>query len=164
MSSEFTSIFDNGAKQQEEDWIKEGVLMQLIATRQYAARKKINHAALCPSNFYLKGSLKSYESLIKETKSGLFVNSLWYIREVDPVTGLLTGLTRDGVYVIEDGQIIGTCSNFRFNESPVQMLKDTIDLSKSYLTVSRENENEELYAVPYLKIREFNMSSSTDAI
>ena len=56
------------------------------------------------------------------TEHGLLVTSLWYIREVDPATLLLTGLTRDGVYLVEDGRVVGAVNNFRFNESPVDVL------------------------------------------
>ena len=60
--------------------------------------------------------------MIASTKRGLLLTCLWYIREVDPQTLLLTGLTRDGVYLVEDGEVVGAVNNFRFNESPVDML------------------------------------------
>ena len=56
------------------------------------------------------------------TERGLLLTCLWYIREVDPATLLLTGLTRDGVYLVEDGEVVGAVNNFRFNESPVDLL------------------------------------------
>ena len=56
------------------------------------------------------------------TERGLLLTCLWYIREVDPQTLLLTGLTRDGVYLVEDGEVVGAVNNFRFNESPVDLL------------------------------------------
>ena len=60
--------------------------------------------------------------MIASTGRGLLLTCLWYIREVDPQTLLLTGLTRDGVYLVEDGEVVGAVNNFRFNESPVGML------------------------------------------
>ena len=60
--------------------------------------------------------------MVAATERGLLLTCLWYIREVDPATLLLTGLTRDGVYLVEDGEVIGAVNNFRFNESPVDLL------------------------------------------
>src|SRR6201999_1812918 len=68
------------------------------------------------------GASGSIEDLVAGTQRGLLLTCLWYIREVDPQTLLLTGLTRDGVYLVEDGEITGAVNNFRFNESPVGML------------------------------------------
>ena len=63
------------------------------------------------------------DDLVAGTERGLLLTCLWYIREVDPQTLLLTGLTRDGVYLVEDGEITGAVNNFRFNESPVDLLR-----------------------------------------
>ena len=60
--------------------------------------------------------------MVADTERGLLLTCLWYIREVDPQTLLLTGLTRDGVYLVEDGEVVGEVNNFRFNESPVDLL------------------------------------------
>ena len=68
------------------------------------------------------GASASLEAMIASTKRGLLLTCLWYIRLVDPQTLLLTGLTRDGVYLIEEGEVVGAVNNFRFNESPVGML------------------------------------------
>ncbi len=63
------------------------------------------------------------DEMIAETERGLLLTCLWYIREVDPQTLLLTGLTRDGVYLVEDGDVTGAVNNFRFNESPIDLLR-----------------------------------------
>ena len=73
------------------------------------------------------GGTGTLADVIARTDSALLVTCLWYNRLVDPQTLLLTGLTRDGVYVIRDGEIIGTCGNFRFNESPVSLLGRIVD-------------------------------------
>ena len=65
--------------------------------------------------------------MIASTERGLLLTCLWYIREVDPVTMLLTGLTRDGVYLIEHGEVVGAVNNFRFNESPIDVLARTTE-------------------------------------
>ena len=70
----------------------------------------------------LPGAAGTPEDLVARTERGLLLTCLWYIREVDPATLLLTGLTRDGVYLVEDGEVVGAVNNFRFNESPVDLL------------------------------------------
>ena len=72
----------------------------------------------------------SLESMIASTKRGLLLTCLWYIREVDPQTLLLTGLTRDGVYLVEEGEVVGAVNNFRFNESPVGMLSRLAEVGR----------------------------------
>ena len=67
-------------------------------------------------------------SMIASTKRGLLLTCLWYIRLVDPQTLLLTGLTRDGVYLVEEGEVVGAVNNFRYNESPVGMLSRVLEV------------------------------------
>ena len=76
--------------------------------------------------------------MVARTERGLLLTCLWYIREVDPATALLTGLTRDGVYVIEDGAVVGAANNFRFNESPVDLLARATEVGTSVRTLGRE--------------------------
>ena len=72
------------------------------------------------------------------TGRGLLLTCLWYIREVDPVTLLLTGLTRDGVYLVEDGEVVGAVNNFRFNESPLGVLDRATEAGVTERALSRE--------------------------
>ena len=76
--------------------------------------------------------------LVAGTERGLLLTCLWYIREVDPQTLLLTGLTRDGVYLVENGEITGAVNNFRFNESPVDLLNRFSHASATVPSFSRE--------------------------
>ena len=76
--------------------------------------------------------------MVASTERGLLLTCLWYIREVDPQTLLLTGLTRDGVYLIENGQVQGAVNNFRFNESPVDLLGRATEAGRTEPTLSRE--------------------------
>ncbi len=62
------------------------------------------------------------DALVGDVERGLLLTCLWYIREVDPQNLLLTGLTRDGVYLVEHGEVVGAVNNFRFNESPIDLL------------------------------------------
>ncbi len=76
--------------------------------------------------------------MIASTGRGLLLTCLWYIREVDPQTLLLTGLTRDGVYLVENGEVTGAVNNFRFNESPVGMLGRLLEVGATEPTLPRE--------------------------
>jgi predicted Zn-dependent protease len=110
----------------------------------------------------MEGGKASLEEMIKSTKRGILVTKLWYIRPVDPQTLLLTGLTRDGTFYIEDGKIKHPIKNLRFNESPIIMLNNLETLGVSERVVSTEsNQN---YMIPPMKIREFTFSSLSDAV
>ena len=78
------------------------------------------------------------DDLVAGIDRGLLLTCLWYIREVDPQTLLLTGLTRDGVYLVEDGEVTGEVNNFRFNESPVDLLGRFTEASATVPGFSRE--------------------------
>jgi predicted Zn-dependent protease len=102
--------------------------------------------------------------LVHDLDDGLLMTCLWYIREVDPRTLLLTGLTRDGVYKVEGGEVVGAVTNFRFNESPVDLL-DRIDAAgASQVTLAREfGEYLPRTSMPALRVRGFNCSSVSQA-
>lgn len=76
--------------------------------------------------------------MIAATERGLLLTTLWYIRVVDPTTLLFTGLTRDGVYLIEDGRVTAAVNNFRFNESPLDLLRRATEAGASEKTLPRE--------------------------
>jgi predicted Zn-dependent protease len=102
--------------------------------------------------------------MIAGTERALLLTCLWYIREVDPSNLLLTGLTRDGVYLVENGEIVGAVNNFRFNESPVDMLAKTVEAGRTERSLSREwNEWFNRSAMPPLRVDGFNMSSVSPA-
>ncbi len=104
----------------------------------------------------MQGRDSSLEDLIRSTKRAVLVTRLWYIRSVDPKTILLTGLTRDGTFWIEDGPIAYPIKNFRWNESPVTMLKN-VELLGKPVRVGRN-------LVPALMVKEFTFSSLSDAV
>jgi predicted Zn-dependent protease len=110
------------------------------------------------------GGTGSVEDLVAGTDDGLLVTCFWYIREVDPQTLLLTGLTRDGVYVVEGGEVIGATSNFRFNESPVDLLTRVQAASATDITLPREwGEWFTRTAMPALRVDGYNMSTVSEA-
>ena len=106
----------------------------------------------------------SLDELVARTERGLLLTCLWYIREVDPATMLLTGLTRDGVYVVEDGEVVGAANNFRFNESPVDLLGRVSEVGASVRALGREfGEYFNRTCMPAMRVPDFNMSSVSQA-
>ena len=102
--------------------------------------------------------------MVARTQRGLLLTCLWYIREVDPATLLMTGLTRDGVYVIEDGVVVGAANNFRFNESPVDLLARATEVGTPVRSLGREfGEYLNRTIMPPLRIPDYNMSSVSQA-
>ena len=104
-------------------FVENGVIKALIYDRTWAARKGVEPTPN-PGNMIMAGGQGSVADLIRDTRRGILVTRFWYIRAVDPQTGLVTGLTRDGTFFIEGGRIQYAIKNFRFNESPLIMLNN----------------------------------------
>lgn len=151
----------DGRAQEKVTWIEKGVVKNLTYSRYWAEKKGVK-AIPSPDAAIMEGGTKTVEELIKGTKKGILVTRLWYIRTVDPQTLLLTGLTRDGTFYIENGEIKFPIKNFRFNESPVIMLNNLEELGKVERTVSVESNIN--YLIPPMKIRDFTFSSLSDAV
>lgn len=164
-SSPFVSVFDNGFPIGRFDFMKNGVLENLINTR--ASAKEMNAAFVPISDniiMSVDGASATEADLIKSVKRGLLITCLWYIRMVDPVTLLLTGLTRDGVYLIEDGEVVGAVNNFRWNESPVELLGRIIATTPTEITQVREwADYIDRTAMPAVLFKDFNMSTVSQA-
>jgi predicted Zn-dependent protease len=158
------SIFDNGASIQATDWISRGTLSNLFRTRSWAERTGSAHVPVI-DNLILDGQgTATLAEMIASTKRGLLLTCLWYIREVDPQSLLLTGLTRDGVYLIEDGEVVGAVNNFRFNESPVDLLGRITEVGRTEHTLPREwNDFFTRTAMPPVRVGDFNMSTVSQA-
>ena len=151
----------DGRAQEKTMWIEKGVVKNLAYSR-FWAQKKGKKAVPSPNNVIMMGGTQSLEDMIKSTQRGILVTKLWYIREVDPQTILLTGLTRDGTFFIENGKIKFPVKNFRFNESPIIMLNNLEALGKPERVVSTESDQN--YLIPPMKIREFTFTSLSDAV
>jgi predicted Zn-dependent protease len=166
-SSDRSSVYDNGLPLGPTDWIADGRLTSLIQTRHTA---EITGQPTTPGidNLILEieGASGTEADLVSGLDDGLLLTCLWYIREVDPQTLLLTGLTRDGVYRVEHGEIVGAVNNFRFNESPVDLLRRYTHASATGLSFSREWGEDDFSrtAMPALRIPDFNMSSVSQAL
>jgi predicted Zn-dependent protease len=164
-SDNINSVFDNGLPLARTDWVEDGTLAALIQTRHSAA---MTGQPVTPGidNLVLEvdGAEGSLDTLVGDTDRGLLVTCLWYIRAVDPQTLLLTGLTRDGVYLVENGEVTGVVNNFRFNESPVDLLDRFSAASQTVPAFSREwGDYFSRTAMPALRVPDFNMSSVSQA-
>jgi predicted Zn-dependent protease len=164
-SSVDTSVFDNGLPIGAVHWMKDGALSRLRYHRAGARRSAVTFQPAADNLLLtLPGAAGSLDELVAHTGRGLLLTCLWYIREVDRSTLLLTGLTRDGVYLVEGGEVVGAVNNFRFNESPLDALGRTIEASRTDRALSREwHEWANRTAMPGLRIAEFNMSSVSPA-
>jgi predicted Zn-dependent protease len=153
---------DDGQAAQKMSWIENGVLKNLQCSRYWAKKMKLSPVP-SPTSLTLAGGTATTGDLIKQVKRGLLITRFWYIREVDPQTVLLTGLTRDGVFFIEDGEITKPVCNFRFNESPVAMLNKVIAMGPSVRAYGEESTGLPV-AVPQMLVDEFTLSSVSDAV
>ncbi|GAB7069389.1 TldD/PmbA family protein [Mycobacterium hodleri] len=162
-SSERMSVFDNGLDVERVDWIRDGTINALAYPRAAAAEFGVP-VAIPADNLLMTGGWASLSDMIRRTERGLLLTTLWYIREVDPTVLLLTGLTRDGVYLVEDGQVTGAVNNFRFNESPLDLLRRATEAGVSEVTLPREWGDWATRAkMPSLRIPDFHMSSVSQA-
>jgi predicted Zn-dependent protease len=164
-SSRMSSTFDNGAPVESTDWIRDGSLNALIQTRHSAALTGLPFTPF-GDNLELSApdATDTVDDLVAATDRGLLLTCLWYIREVDPQTLLLTGLTRDGVFLVEGGEVVGAVNNFRFNESPVGMLRRVSNIGRTEDTLAREfGDYFTRTRMPALRVADFNMSSVSQA-
>ncbi|TKJ34079.1 metallopeptidase TldD-related protein [Blastococcus sp. CCUG 61487] len=164
-SSGAASVFDNGLAAAPIEWISDGVLTNLVRPRSWAL-KQTAPATVAVDNLILEDRSASVgaEEMVAATERGLLLTTLWYMREVDPQTLLVTGLTRDGVFLVENGEVTGAVNNFRFNESPVDLLGRTVQAGRTERTLPREwNDWFTRAAMPMLRVPDFNMSSVSPA-
>jgi predicted Zn-dependent protease len=163
-STRKSSVFDTGLGLQPTDWISGGELAALIQTRYSAGLSGLGVTPAIGNLMLDGGGSASMDEMIAGTGHGLLLTCLWYIREVDPQTLLLTGLTRDGTYLVENGEVSAAVNNFRFNESPVGMLARITEVGATTATLSREwGDYFARTAMPPARVDGFNMSSVSQA-
>ncbi|MFC8957174.1 metallopeptidase TldD-related protein [Streptomyces sp. NPDC057101] len=164
-SGDDSSVFDNGLPIAPTDWMRDGKLERLITTRHTAELTRLPVAPGAGNLILDGGGERSLEEMVASTQRGLLLTCLWYIREVDPATLLLTGLTRDGVYLVENGEVVGEVNNFRFNESPVDLLSRASEAGRTEKTLPREwSDWFTRAAMPALRVPDFNMSSVSKGV
>ena len=141
-------------------WIENGVVKNLVYDRYWAA-KAGKQPTPFPNRMVLEGGGKSLADLIASVDRGLLVTRFWYIRVVNPQTMQVTGLTRDGVFLIEQGKVTAPVMNFRFNQSPVEMLKNTVAMGTPVRV--RGGEGGGMIA-PAIVAKDFSFTSVSDAV
>jgi predicted Zn-dependent protease len=175
------SPFDGeGMRRQKVALIENGVVNKVVYARGTAARMKTSEMAAkvgviaatghgfllpnemgeMPSNivFAVPGNPQTVEDMIASTERGVLVTRLWYIREVDPYEKILTGMTRDGTFFVENGQVRCGIRNFRFNESLVHMLSHVQSMSEPVRASGEESFD---MVVPAMKVADFNFTEVT---
>ena len=148
--------------------VERGVPSNLVYSRRSAkaARKKPtghgfalpNEYGEAPMNLVLAGGDKSVDEMVRSTERGILVTRLWYIREVDPYEKVLTGMTRDGTFLVENGRLAGGIRNFRFNQSVIEALSNVEMLGPAVRAAGEESFE---MVVPAMKIRNFHFSEAT---
>jgi predicted Zn-dependent protease len=164
-STSDTSVFDNGLPLPRQDVLRAGELVSLTGSRAYASSHD-TPIRLESDNLVLEapGAVGGLDDLVARTSRGLLLSTMWYIRVVDPQTLLLTGLTRDGVYLVEDGEVVGAVNNFRWNESPLDVLDRITEAGASERCYPREwGDYFTRTAMPPTRVSDFNMSSVSAA-
>ncbi|MEK7329808.1 MAG: metallopeptidase TldD-related protein [Candidatus Eisenbacteria bacterium] len=151
----FGGAGDAGLASAPITWIEDGVLRNLVYDR-YWAKKNDRQPTPGAGNLVFAGGQSTMESLIASTERGLLITHFWYIRVVNPQTLQLTGLTRDGIWLIENGKIAYPVMNFRFNESPAVLLNNVLGMTPAVRTGNS--------VVPGMKAANFTFSSLSDAV
>jgi predicted Zn-dependent protease len=117
-----------------------------------------NEYGEAPMNLVFGGGTATLDEMIASTDRGILVTRLWYIREVDPYEKVLTGMTRDGTFLVENGKLAGGIRNFRFNQSVLEMLSSVEAMSAPVRAAGEESFE---MVVPAMKIRNFHFSEVT---
>lgn len=145
-------------------WVDRGTLRNLVYDRFWAQRESRQPTGF-PSGFRMEGGDATVDEMIASTERGLLVTRFWYMRVVDPRLILYTGLTRDGTFLIENGEIAGSVQNLRWNESPMNVLNNLEMIGRPQRVVWQEDAGVgPAVVVPPLKVREFNFTSVSEAV
>ncbi|MGO9830491.1 MAG: TldD/PmbA family protein [Myxococcaceae bacterium] len=152
-----------GQPQRRTEWISKGAV-QAIACSRYWAKKTSREPLPGPENLVMVGGTTSIDEMVASTQRGLLLTRFWYVRPVDPQTALYTGLTRDGCFLIENGKVTRPVKNFRWNETPVKMLRNIEAMGPSRRVITSEQDLGSALAFPALKVTDFTFSSLSDAI
>jgi predicted Zn-dependent protease len=157
-----TSVFDNGLPAVRTEWARDGVLRALFTPRFWGEKAG---APVVPyvNNLIVAGDGPTMNDMIRRTRRALLVTCFWYIRTVDPQTALQTGLTRDGVFLVEFGEVKGLVNNFRWNMSPIAALAQATEIGRTGMALPREHDEFLRAKAPALRIERFNMSSASQA-
>lgn len=155
------AVHPSGLPNHPVTWIENGVIKTLARGRYWAA-KTGEPAVARPGFFAMQGGTDAVPDMIRDVKRGVLVTRLWYVRLVDPRTLVVTGLTRDGTFLIENGKVSRPVSNFRFNESPLAVLGNVVGIGAARRAVP--SEDDDTLSVPPLLVKDFTFSSISPAV
>jgi PmbA protein len=157
-----------GLPRQKVLLVDRGVPKNLVYSRATAKKMKTkatghgfnlpNEYGEAPMNLVFEGGTTSVDEMVRSTERGILVTRLWYIREVDPYEKILTGMTRDGTFLIEKGRVAGGIRNFRFNQSIIGMLSNVEALGPAVRSAGEEAFE---MVVPPMKIQNFHFTEVT---
>jgi predicted Zn-dependent protease len=161
-----TPIGPDGMAARDVTWIEKGVLKNLARDRQWARRQKTEPTPTTTNmSLVMEGTDTSIADMIKSTRRGLLVTFFWYIRPVDPPTLLNTGMTRDGLFLIENGEIAGPVQNFRWNMSPLVGFNNITAVGKPVpIHTGEAYDGPGTALVPPVRIEDFYMTSVSPAV
>lgn len=155
-----TPIGDGGLAQKKMTWIEQGVVKALAYSRFWAQKQGTDPIPM-PSSIHMAGTSETLAQLIQGVDRGVLVTRFWYNRMLEPRTILATGLTRDGTFLVEQGKITTAVKNFRYNESPVTLLKNVLAMGKAERVPTRGSR---VMVVPPMVVEGFNFASLSDAV
>ena len=159
-------IGQDGLPARSITWVEKGVVKNLFYDRFWAQRQKKEPTGTAPGmSLVMEGGTATVDEMIKATKRGLLVSFFWYIRPVDNMTLLNTGMTRDGLFLIENGKIVGPVQNFRWNESPAVSFNNITMLGKPVpMHTGEAYDNPGTALVPPMMLEDFTMTSISPAV
>lgn len=151
--------YEDGFPTLKYDIIRDGKFRTPQYTRYYAAKKNVACNGRIPMNISIKGTHTSEEDLMAGIDNGVYVNSFWYIRVVDQMDGIFTGMTRDGFFRIKNGKIAGSLKNMRFNQSGLDMLMNVCAIGREKNVPAHSDFFG--FSIPPLVVKDFNFTSGT---
>ena len=161
-----TPIMNDGAAAMPVTWVEKGVLKNIYYDPATARRQKVAPSSANPNmSLVVEGTHQSTEEIIKTTRRGLLVTFFWYLRPVDTLTLLNTGMTRDGLFLIENGEIAGPVQNFRWNMSPLVAFANISAVGKSVpIHTGEAYDGPGTALVPAIRVEDFYMTSVSPAV
>lgn len=159
-------IANDGSPLADVTWVEKGVLKNLNYSAAYARRvKKQPTPASLNNSLVMEGTDMSIDDMVKSTRRGLLVTFFWYIRSVDQETLLNTGMTRDGLFLIENGEIVGPVQNFRWNMSPIVGYNNITAIGRAVpMHMGESYDGGNIALVPPVRIEDFLMTSVSPAV
>jgi predicted Zn-dependent protease len=161
-----TPIGPDGLAARDTTWIEKGVVKNLFYDRYWAKSHNKEASITSPNqSLVMEGGNSTVEEMIKTTKRGLLVTFFWYIRPVEQMTLLNTGMTRDGLFLIENGEIVAPVQNFRWNETPAVGFNNITMLGKSVpMATGEAYDGPGTALVPAMRMDDFTMTSISPAV